>query len=147
MFGLIVLIILVLSAIFADKIAPYHFDYQDLNNTFALPSLSHLMGTDNYGRDIFSRILYGSRISLMVGCISVVIGLSIGGLLGVIAAYYGGVRENIIMRFIDIMMAISSHSNFSIARPWDFQCDGSGGNWLCSNLCKSRKGFNSIDKG
>ncbi|PKL14154.1 MAG: ABC transporter permease [Spirochaetae bacterium HGW-Spirochaetae-8] len=108
MFGLIVLIILVLSAIFADKIAPYHFDYQDLNNTFALPSLSHLMGTDNYGRDIFSRILYGSRISLMVGCISVVIGLSIGGLLGVIAAYYGGVRENIIMRFIDIMMAIPS---------------------------------------
>lgn len=108
MFGLFVLIVMVLASILADVIAPFHYDFQDLNNTFASPSWRHPMGTDNYGRDIFSRILYGSRISLMVGSISVVIGLVVGGLLGIIAAYYGGRRDNIIMRFIDVMLAIPS---------------------------------------
>lgn len=106
--GLVILLLIVLCSIFADKIAPYHFDDQDLQNTFAPPSANHLMGTDNYGRDIFSRVLFGSRISLRIGFISVSIGLLSGGFIGAIAGFYGKTIDNILMRFIDVLMAIPS---------------------------------------
>ncbi|SMP67437.1 ABC transporter permease [Anoxynatronum buryatiense] len=108
MVGLFIITILILSAIFAPWIAPYHYDDQDLLRTFQSPSREHLLGTDNFGRDILSRIIYGSRISLMVGFIAVSISLIVGGFLGAVAGYYGGRLDNIIMRGIDILMAIPS---------------------------------------
>lgn len=108
MFGMIVIILLIIMAIFAPFIAPYSYDEQNLKRSNMLPSRQHLMGTDNFGRDIFSRIIYGSRISLQIGFIAVGIGVLIGGTLGSFAAYYGGVADNIIMRFIDVLLAIPS---------------------------------------
>jgi peptide/nickel transport system permease protein len=108
MVGLFIISVLILSAIFADVIAPYHFDDQDLMRTLQSPSREHILGTDNFGRDILSRIIYGSRISLQVGFIAVGISLIVGGVLGAVAGYYGGRLENVIMRGVDILMAIPS---------------------------------------
>lgn len=108
MVGLFIIVLLVFCAIFADVIAPYGLDDQDLKNTFQPPSSEHLMGTDNFGRDILSRIIYGSRISLQVGFISVGIAIIVGGSLGAIAGFYGGKMDNVIMRLMDILLAIPS---------------------------------------
>ena len=106
--GLIMLTILVFCAVFAPVIAPYDPIKQDLRNRLDPPSWEHIMGTDELGRDIFSRILYGARISLTVGLIAVSLSCVAGCLLGVIAGYYGGVLDNIIMRCADVLMAIPS---------------------------------------
>lgn len=106
MFGLIVIVILALVAIFADFIAPYGFDDQDLSRKFLLPCKDHLFGTDNFGRDILSRIIYGSRVSLTVGFIAVGLAALIGGTIGAIAAFYGKKTDNILMRAMDILLAI-----------------------------------------
>ena len=103
---LVVIILLVLAAIFAPLICPYSYSEQNLRESFAGISWKHLLGTDKMGRDIFTRIIYGARTSLLVAIISVAIGLVIGGLLGAIAAYYGGVTDNVIMRLLDILMAV-----------------------------------------
>ncbi|MEA4846914.1 MAG: ABC transporter permease [Clostridiaceae bacterium] len=108
MFGLLVILLLIIMAVFAPFIAPYSYDEQNLKMANMFPGREHLMGTDNFGRDILSRIIYGSRISLQVGFIAVGIGVLIGGTLGSLAAYYGGVADNVIMRFIDILLAIPS---------------------------------------
>lgn len=105
-FGLVIIAILLLTALFAPLIAPYHYDEQNLDEAFISPSTRHVMGTDNFGRDILSRIIYGSRISLMVGFIAVSIGMVIGGTLGAISAYYGGITDNILMRLIDVLLAM-----------------------------------------
>lgn len=106
--GLIILVILILTAIFADQIAPYGFDDQDLNRKFLYPCPKYIMGTDNFGRDIFSRVVYGSRISLQVGLISMGFAIIVGCIVGSIAGYYSGVVDNLIMRLVDIMLAIPS---------------------------------------
>lgn len=106
MVGLGIISILIISALFAPWIAPYHFDDQDLMRTLLSPSREHLMGTDNFGRDIFSRIVYGSRISLQVGFIAVGISLITGGFLGAVAGYYGGRLDNVVMRGVDVLLAI-----------------------------------------
>lgn len=106
--GLIMLTILVFCAVFAPVIAPYDPIKQDLRNRLDPPSWEHIMGTDELGRDIFSRILYGARISLTVGLIAVSLSCVAGCLLGVVAGYYGGVLDNIIMRCADVLMAIPS---------------------------------------
>jgi peptide/nickel transport system permease protein len=106
MFGLFIIILLVITAIFANYIAPYDYRTQDLDNQFAMPSSEHFFGTDEFGRDIFSRIVYGSRISLQVGFISVGIALVLGVGLGAIAGFYGGKVDNILMRFIDILQSL-----------------------------------------
>lgn len=106
MCGLFILIFLVLIAIFADVIAPYGMDEQVLDNPFQKPSWEHPMGTDNLGRDIMSRIIYGSRISLQVGILAVGIALVVGTILGSVAGFYGGLVDNIIMRCIDVLLAI-----------------------------------------
>lgn len=106
MLGLFILIILALVAIFAGVIAPYEYDAQDLLNARQGPSAAHIFGTDEFGRDIFSRVIYGSRLSLVVGFISVGIALLLGSVLGAVAGFYGGVLDDVIMRFMDILLAI-----------------------------------------
>jgi peptide/nickel transport system permease protein len=104
--GLFILIIIVICAIFAKQISPYPYDMQDYNNTFQAPSLVHLFGTDNYGRDILSRVIYGSRASLQIGFISLMVGAFVGCILGALAGFVGGVVDTVIMRFTDILMSI-----------------------------------------
>lgn len=108
MFGLVIIGILVFAAIFADFIAPYDYAEQNLKERFQTPSWEHPFGTDNFGRDIFSRIIYGTRISLQVGFVAVGIAVVVGGILGAIAGYYGKFLDNFIMRIIDVMLAIPS---------------------------------------
>lgn len=108
MVGLVILIILVFTAIFADVIAPYGYDDQALENRLQTPSSQHIFGTDSFGRDIFSRVVYGSRVSLQVGFIAVGIGAVAGGTLGAIAGFYGDKLDNAIMRAMDILLAIPS---------------------------------------
>ena len=106
MIAMVVVILLVLMAVFADFIAPYDYAKIDPLNKLQFPSAEHLMGTDNLGRDILSRVIYGGRISLLVAVMAVAIALISGSLLGAIAAYFGGMCETIIMRAMDIIMAI-----------------------------------------
>lgn len=108
MFGLGVVILLILCAIFSDVIAPFPYAKQNLLNTFEAPSSAHWFGTDEFGRDIFSRVVYGSRISLFVGFIAVGIAIVFGGALGSIAGYYGGKIDNVIMRVMDVLLSIPS---------------------------------------
>ena len=108
MLGLFGLLVLVFCAIFAPLIAPYDYAMQDYLAMNQPPSLKHLFGTDNFGRDIFSRVVFGARISLMVGFISLAIGAFIGSLLGAVAGYFGRFGETLIMRGCDIMMSIPS---------------------------------------
>jgi peptide/nickel transport system permease protein len=104
--GLIILLFLIFVAIFADVIAPFDFRTQNLNATFVKPNATHWFGTDNFGRDIFSRVVYGSRISLQIGFIAVGIALLIGGFIGAISGYFGGVFDTLFMRLVDIMLAV-----------------------------------------
>lgn len=104
--GLAVIALLVFTAIFADAIAPYDPIAQDLRNTLASPNSQHIMGTDNFGRDIFSRIVFGTRTSLQVGFTAVAAGLIVGLVLGCLAGFYGGKLDNALMRFIDILISI-----------------------------------------
>lgn len=106
--GIILITIFFCMAIFAPFIADYEEDAIKMNvrNRLQPPSKENWFGTDEYGRDIFARIVYGTRISLFVGVISVSIALSFGGFLGAIAGYYGGRIDNIIMRVLDVLLAI-----------------------------------------
>lgn len=104
MIGLFVLVILILIALFADVIAPYGRDSQDLVNTYQAPSAEHLLGTDEYGRDVFTRLVYAARVSLSVGLVSTSISLVIGVLLGATAGFLGGVVDAVIMRLVDVFM-------------------------------------------
>jgi peptide/nickel transport system permease protein len=106
MFGLTVIVLLVLCAIFADYIAPYHYAEQNLAKKLKYPNSENLLGTDNFGRDILSRMIYGTRISLQVGLISVGLAVLFGGTLGAIAGFYGHRTDNLIMRTMDIFLAI-----------------------------------------
>ena len=108
MIGLAMLLLLIFAAVFANVIAPYDPVEQNLLIRLQGPSAAHWFGTDELGRDIFSRILYGARISLTVGLIAVSISCVAGCALGAIAGYYGGILDTVIMRISDIMMAIPS---------------------------------------
>jgi len=102
--ALIFIIAMILFALFAPFIAPYHPDVIDTKAILSSPSMHHIFGTDTLGRDIFSRIVYGSRISLSIGFIAVGIAILIGLFFGSIAGYYGGNADSLIMRFVDIML-------------------------------------------
>lgn len=104
--SMIVLIIIFLVAIFAPLIAPYDYDQQDFRNSFAGPSKEHLLGTDRLGRDILSRLIYGSQQSLQIGIYSTFIAAIIGIIIGALAGYYGGWLDNLLMRFLDIYQGI-----------------------------------------
>lgn len=104
-FGLILAVVLVLVAIFANVLAPYDPNAISVDR-LAMPSAQHLCGTDNLGRDLFSRILYGARVSLLISLMALVIGIVLGILLGASAGYFGGWYESLIMRITDILMCI-----------------------------------------
>ena len=103
--GLFIIFVLVVLAIFAPLIAPYNPYKQDLDNVKSAPSAQHWLGTDSLGRDTLSRIIYGSRNSLIVGIVAIFVASTIGSTLGLIAGYVGGWTNNIIMRLIDTLMA------------------------------------------
>ena len=105
MFGLVVIIFLVLIAIFAKVLVPMDPMGMNLADSMKAPSLQHPFGTDFYGRDILSRIIYGAQISLLVGFIVQAISLTIGVTLGSIAGYFGGKVDMVIMRFTDVVMS------------------------------------------
>ena len=106
MVGLFIFAILIILALFPSQIARYGQDEQIYSDAFIFPNAEHPLGTDNYGRDILSRIIFGTRTSLMIGIVSVCISLFIGGTVGLIAAYYGGKIENLLMRAMDILSAL-----------------------------------------
>ncbi|OGC03861.1 peptide ABC transporter permease [candidate division WOR-1 bacterium RIFOXYA12_FULL_43_27] len=106
-FGAIVLLVFVILAIAAPIIAPYD-PSEIIEEEIQGPSLKHWFGTDDLGRDLFSRTLYGARISLTVGIVAVTIAILIGTLLGALSGYYGGLLDALIMRFVDIMLAFPS---------------------------------------
>ena len=108
MISLFVIVLLFLMCFFADYVAPYDYAEQNLENAFQYPSWEHLMGTDDLGRDMFSRIIYGGRISLLVALSAMVIAVIFGCSIGAIAAYFGGAFEAIVMRVFDVIMAIPS---------------------------------------
>lgn len=104
--ALIFIIFLLLVAVFADAIAPYNYAKQDYNAILEGSSSAHLLGTDNLGRDILSRLIHGSRQSLAIALLSVAIAAAIGIVIGSIAGYYGGLVDNTLMRFLDIYQSI-----------------------------------------
>jgi peptide/nickel transport system permease protein len=103
-FGLVVILIFIVMAIFAPLLAPYNPYKQYLDQNLLTPSSAHLLGTDQFGRDILSRIIYGSRNSLMIGVFAVGISAIIGMSIGLFSGYFGGWVYTIFMRFIDTLM-------------------------------------------
>lgn len=106
--SLVIILLLIIIAIFADQIAPYGYDDQLLSRKFIDPCAEFPFGTDDYGRCILSRCIYGARTSLVIGLISISFSCVIGILLGSIAGFYGSVADNVIMRVVDVMLAVPS---------------------------------------
>ena len=104
--GIIILSIIAVSALLAPWISPYSYAEQNLALGASPPSWQHLLGTDTLGRDLLTRILYGSRISLMVGIIATSVALAIGVTWGIVAGYLGGIVDNVMMRIVDILYAL-----------------------------------------
>jgi peptide/nickel transport system permease protein len=104
-FGLVVLLGLLLVAVFADQLARYPINAQDITNRFAAPSADHWFGTDDLGRDVYSRVVMGSRVSLQVGAVAVGISLVAGTLIGLIAGYRGGLLDVVAMRAMDVLFS------------------------------------------
>ena len=104
--GMIILLLLVLIAIFAPVICKYGYDQVNPRQKLQGPSLEHIFGTDSLGRDMFARCIYGTRITLPIACMTVLVAILTGGTFGIIAAYFGGTVDNIMMRFIDIWGSI-----------------------------------------
>jgi peptide/nickel transport system permease protein len=106
--GLVFIGMLFFVAIFADVIAPFGMREQNLQNVLQSPTLQHWLGTDDLGRDVLSRIIYGTRTSLVIGVSSVSIALAIGGVLGLVSGYFKGIIDILIMRFSDVLLSIPS---------------------------------------
>ncbi|MBP3914355.1 MAG: ABC transporter permease, partial [Lachnospiraceae bacterium] len=107
-FSAALIILMILLAVFAPYIAPYKEAHQDLLMRLQPPSRAHLFGTDELGRDVFSRILYGARVSLVIGIFPSMISLLIGIFFGLIAGYFGGWIDYVIMRVADVMLSFPS---------------------------------------
>lgn len=106
--GVLICIFWILMAILAPVIAPYDPIVQDLSIMLQPPSKDHIFGTDNFGRDIFSRVIYGGRYSLLAGCLTVIIAGALGSLYGAIAGYVGGKVDNVMMRFSEMVLSFPS---------------------------------------
>ena len=107
-FAALLVLFFILTAIFAPILTPYDPYEQDLLAILKPPSAEHLLGTDEAGRDVLTRIFYGARTSLIIGVVSVVIAAAAGIFLGLVAAYYGGIVNVIISRLIDVLMSLPS---------------------------------------
>jgi peptide/nickel transport system permease protein len=103
--GMIIMAVILLSVGLVDRISPYDPEKPDLSNMLAPPSLHHPLGTDELGRDLLTRSLYGGRVSLVVGVFAMLVAVTIGTLVGALAGYYGGVIDNVLMRFTDFALA------------------------------------------
>lgn len=106
--GAYITIVFIIISIFAPIISPYDPTEQNFADSLQGPSMKHLFGTDIYGRDVFSRVLYGARTSLKIAAIAVSISLVVGSLLGAIAGFFGRFIDEIIMRFFDVLLAFPS---------------------------------------
>lgn len=106
LFGAIMFIFVVFIAIFAEQISPYHYSTLNTGDRFEMPSTDHFFGTDNLKRDVFSRVVYGTRISLSVGIICVLISVGIGVPAGLLAGYSGGWIDMVFMRVCDVLLSI-----------------------------------------
>jgi ABC-type dipeptide/oligopeptide/nickel transport system permease subunit len=106
MVGLVILVLLVLAAVFAPLIATHEITYRDSGHFRESPSSAHYFGTDTVGLDVFSRVVYGARVSLKIGISATLIALVIGLTFGALAGYFGGILETLIMRLTDIFLAI-----------------------------------------
>lgn len=107
-FGVIICLFWIIMAIIAPFVAPYDPVVQDLTLRLKAPSAAHIFGTDNFGRDIFSRVIYGGRYSLLAGCLTVVIAGCIGTIYGAIAGYVGGAMDNVMMRLSEMILSFPS---------------------------------------
>lgn len=107
-FGVIICLFWIIMAIIAPFVAPYDPVVQDLTLRLKAPSAAHIFGTDNFGRDIFSRVIYGGRYSLLAGCLSVIIAGIIGTFYGALAGYAGGWLDNVMMRFSEMILSFPS---------------------------------------
>lgn len=103
--GLVIVAVYLFMALCGPWLAPYDPYFQDLNLSYLRPCLSHLLGCDEFGRDILSRLLYGARVSLVIQFWAVMISLLVGTFLGAVSGYFGGKIDEIVMRLMDIMMA------------------------------------------
>jgi peptide/nickel transport system permease protein len=108
MVGLFIVLAFIFIGVTAQWISPHDFDLANFSRARQGPSSEHLLGNDEIGRDLLSRLFHGARISLYIGILSVAIGVSVGVVLGVISGYFGGVADLLLMRFIDIMLAFPS---------------------------------------
>ena len=106
MIGGITVLILIVLAVFAPWIAPYSYSYQNLDIGASPPSAEHLLGTDVLGRDLLSRLLYGARISLLVGFVATGVALVIGVSWGIVAGYFGGRVDSVMMRIVDVLYGL-----------------------------------------
>jgi len=106
MAALFVIILIVVLSVFSEQISPYDYAEQDVRNSFVMPCKEHPFGTDNLGRDLLSRILVGGKTSLLVAVAAISVATVIGCVLGATAAYFGGVYETVVLKFMDILMAI-----------------------------------------
>ena len=120
--GLIILVLLLLIAIFAPLLSPYGYEEVNMADKFQGPSAKHPFGTDQLGRDMLIRCFYGTRITIPIAICAVLVAILVGGLIGIISAYFGGTVDNVLMRFVDIwgsipgiMLAIAIVAAFSSA--------------------------------
>ena len=104
--GGVILLVLIFLAIFAPLIAPHSYSYQNLELGAQPPSSEFLLGTDTLGRDLFSRILYGARVSLLVGFVATSVALVIGVSWGIVAGYFGGKIDSVMMRIVDVLYGL-----------------------------------------
>ncbi len=106
MLGMIILLAIVVLAFVAPLIMPYDYNQMDIQNKFLGPCKEHLFGTDQYGRDVFSRILYGAKYSLILGIGSIIVSTCGGIILGAISGFFGGITDNVIMRLCDVIQSV-----------------------------------------
>jgi peptide/nickel transport system permease protein len=103
--GALIVLVMLLMAIFAESIAPFHYNQTQMRDRLKPPSASHILGTDNLGRDIFSRIVYGARISMIVSLSAVIIGITLATAVGTVSGYFGGMFDTLVQRAVDAWMA------------------------------------------
>ncbi len=104
-FGMVMMTVIVVAVVFVDRIMPYDPETPDLSNMLSPPSLTHPLGTDELGRDMLTRTLYGGRVSLIVGVFAMLVAVTLGTLVGAVAGYFGGTVDNLLMRFTDFALA------------------------------------------